>query len=147
MQANDIVKERLKLMRKTEGLTQDDFAELVGIPVGTCRNFEQNGTVSFAQLLKVFEHPRFARYLMWFFQGHSYPTIGQISPDIMQDIKTNLQKTTNHFDKYQEISDEQVKQHLGNYQTQQPSDFGIADKVLEDVMDAVKDSLGRHGIS
>lgn len=146
MNANDIVKERLKRMRKIEGLTQDDFADLVNIPVGTCRNFEQNGTASFAQLLKIFEQPRFARYLMWFFQGTSYPTIGQISPEIMEDIKLNLRKNQPDFDKYQEISDEQVKLQLDQYQTHQPAEFGIADKVLEDITNAVKESLEKHGI-
>ncbi len=146
MTSNDLVKERLKWMRKTEGLTQDEFANLVDIPVGTCRNVEQNGTVSFAQLHKIFQQPRFARYLIWFFQGNSYPSIGQISPDILQDIKQQLKKSNPDFNKYQEVTDEEVKQQLDNYQSHQPADFGIAQKVLEDITNAAKESLNRHGI-
>lgn len=39
-----------------------------------------------------------------------------------------------------------MKEQLDNYQSHQPADFGIAQKVLEDITKAAKESLNRHGI-
>jgi transcriptional regulator with XRE-family HTH domain len=146
MEANEIVRERLKLMRKTEGLTQDEFAELIDIAVGTVRNFEQIGTISFAQLQKIFAIPRFSRYFMWFFKGEIFPTIGQISPDILADIKTKLKSTKPDFNKSDEVSNDEVKEHCADYQTQAPMQTVSVDNVLEDVSKALKESLERNGI-
>lgn len=146
MNPNEIVKERMKLMRKTEGLNQDEFSELIDIAVGTVRNFEQLGTISFSQLHKIFEVPRFSRYFMWFFKGEIFPTIGQISPDIMAEIKAALKTTKPDFNKGDEISNDEVKKHCADYQTQTPTPTVSVDKVLEDVSKALKKSLEKNGI-
>lgn len=73
--------EKLKAIRKAEGMTQSDFAQLLGIGLGTIKNYEtgQKG-VGVAILDKVVNHPQFTKYTLWIMTGSIAPESGQISP-------------------------------------------------------------------
>ncbi|HBL7241544.1 TPA: helix-turn-helix transcriptional regulator [Serratia liquefaciens] len=78
--------EKLKAIRKSEGMTQSDFALAAGIGLGTIKNYEtgQKG-VGAAILDKVVNHPQFKKYTLWLMTGDVAPEIGQISPVLSPD--------------------------------------------------------------
>lgn len=65
--------ERLKEIRKNEGMTQPEMAALLAVPLGTLRNWEQGirepqGTA----LTKIAEH--WPQYALWLLTGHNGTT-------------------------------------------------------------------------
>lgn len=73
--------QKLKSIRKSEGLTQAAFAEITGVPLGTVKHYER-GQVSAG--LKVIEpviaNPRFQKYTLWLMTDQTAEESGQISP-------------------------------------------------------------------
>ncbi len=74
-------KERNK-RRITEGLEREDMAQLVDIPRGTIRNYEQGVREPKGEtLMKITNHERFKKYAFWLMTGDTLPESGQVSPD------------------------------------------------------------------
>ncbi|EOG6950230.1 helix-turn-helix domain-containing protein [Edwardsiella piscicida] len=78
--------EKLKAIRKAEGLTQKQFSEFTGIPFGTVRNYEAG---QFEVGLKVIDAvlavEHLEKYMMWLMTGKTKPEVGQISPALSLD--------------------------------------------------------------
>ncbi|CQJ09635.1 TPA: helix-turn-helix transcriptional regulator [Yersinia enterocolitica] len=78
--------EKVKAIRKAEGLSQVQFCEATGISISTVKKYETGllepggGT-----LMKITTHSQFKKYTMWLMTGDAAPEIGQVSPDLSPD--------------------------------------------------------------
>lgn len=78
--------EKLKAIRKAEGMTQKEFSELTGVPFGTIRNYEAGQfDVGLKVIDAVLEVERFEKYMMWLMKGKTQPGLGQIAPPLSPD--------------------------------------------------------------
>lgn len=80
--------EKLKQIRKAEGLTQPAFAKELGLGLSTVKNYEtgqKNAGLSIVD--KVTNHPRFEKYTMWLMTNTNKTSeaAGQISPSLSPD--------------------------------------------------------------
>lgn len=90
MEPADIFKEKLRTARKAERLTQEEMSGITGVPLGTLRNMEQRGYASYDQLRAILSADRMGRYAMWFMLDQTCPEMGQISPAMVEDLRTEL---------------------------------------------------------
>ncbi|MCU6182669.1 helix-turn-helix domain-containing protein [Citrobacter cronae] len=73
--------EKLKAIRKAEGLTQQQFAELIGISLGTIKNYESSQHEAKALTVeKVLEIEKLQKYTLWLMTDKTAPVAGQVSP-------------------------------------------------------------------
>lgn len=73
--------EKLKLMRESERLNRREMSELVDIPYGSMTGYElERMKMTLEVGMKIFNHPRFKKYMMWFMTGDTAPDSGQIAP-------------------------------------------------------------------
>lgn len=78
--------EKLKLIRVAEGLTQRQFIDLVGIGLGTIKNYETHQTIAGGVIVeRVLNVPRFQKYTLWLMTDQTAPAVGQISPFLSPD--------------------------------------------------------------
>jgi len=72
---------RVKLIRKAEGLTQVEFCKLTGLKVGTLTSYERGATKTIPsdQLLRITKHKRLFKYALWLVTGKTAPKCGQIA--------------------------------------------------------------------
>lgn len=88
--------EKLKELRKAEGLTQGGFSELIGIGLSTIKNYETGQKeVGLAVIDKIIKHPQFTKYALWLMTGNTAPESGQISPALSPDGQENISKNQN----------------------------------------------------
>lgn len=72
---------RVRTIRKAEGLTQTEFSELTGIAFNTIKNYEVKGReVTSKNLHIITNHPRFKKYTLWLMTGEVIIEAGQIAP-------------------------------------------------------------------
>lgn len=82
--------EKFRLIREAEGLTRQEFADVVGLPYGTVTNYESRGKqVTEGALMKVAKNPRFKKYAYWLSTDETMPEVGQISPALSPDGSEN----------------------------------------------------------
>ncbi|EFJ5826601.1 TPA: helix-turn-helix transcriptional regulator [Escherichia coli] len=75
--------EKIRLMRKAEGMTRKELAELIGVSYGSLTNYETKGVLTTETiLLKLTNHPRFQKYALWLMTGKTSEAAGQISPHL-----------------------------------------------------------------
>lgn len=75
------ITEKIKAIRKAEGLTQATFCEISKIPLSTLKNYEGGHTEpSVNNLLLITSNPRFKKYALWLTTGETAPEAGQIAP-------------------------------------------------------------------
>ncbi|NMX87156.1 helix-turn-helix transcriptional regulator [Pseudomonas sp. WS 5010] len=73
---------KMKAIRATEGLTQTEFCELLGISISSWKKYDAGITdMGLLPFLKVANHPRFKKYALWLVTGDVAPESGQISPE------------------------------------------------------------------
>lgn len=73
--------EKLKLMRESERLIRKDFARIVNIPYSSMTGYETERVKMTVEVaMKIFNHPQFKKYMMWFMTGEIAPEVGQIAP-------------------------------------------------------------------
>ncbi|HAJ5725095.1 TPA: helix-turn-helix transcriptional regulator [Escherichia coli] len=74
--------EKIRAIRDAEGLSRTQFFELTGIPAGTQKHYEMGRRegVGSEILLKITQHPRFAKYTLWLMTDKTAPQAGQIAP-------------------------------------------------------------------
>ncbi|EAW1477920.1 helix-turn-helix transcriptional regulator [Salmonella enterica] len=78
--------QKLREIRKAEGLTQQQFSDLTGISLSTIKNYERGQyDVGLKVLDAVFELERFEKYMMWLMKGVAKPELGQIAPALSPD--------------------------------------------------------------
>ncbi|MBS8646520.1 helix-turn-helix transcriptional regulator [Escherichia coli] len=78
--------EKLKAIRKAEGMTQKEFAKLTGVPFGTIRNYEAGQfDVGLKVIDAVLEVDRLEKYMLWLMKGKTNPGLGQIAPSLSLD--------------------------------------------------------------
>lgn len=78
--------EKLRLIRIAEGLTQRQFVDLVGIGLGTVKNYETHQTIAGGVVVeRVLNVPRFQKYTLWLMTDKTAPAAGQISPPLSPD--------------------------------------------------------------
>ncbi|ELM3527141.1 helix-turn-helix transcriptional regulator [Salmonella enterica] len=84
---------KIRLIREAEGLTREQFCDLLEIPVGTLRRYETEkiGSVGGDVLVKIVSHPQFFKYMNWLMTGKTNEPAGQISPSLSPDghVKTS----------------------------------------------------------
>ncbi|ARD63688.1 MULTISPECIES: helix-turn-helix domain-containing protein [Kosakonia] len=75
--------QKLKAIRKAEGLTQKKFCEISGIALSTLKNYEgEYKTPGLQVLLQVTNTPQFQKYTLWLMTDKTAPQAGQIAPAI-----------------------------------------------------------------
>lgn len=90
---------KIRAIRESEGLTREEFADILDIPVGTMRRYETGriDNIGGETLFKITNHPRFEKYTMWLMNGKTNEAAGQISPALSPDgqesISTSLKKS------------------------------------------------------
>lgn len=73
--------DRLKAIRATEGLTQIQLSELVGIPHSTLKKLETNRfSLGMDSIQKITAHPRFTKYTLWLITGSAASAAEQVCP-------------------------------------------------------------------
>lgn len=83
---SSVLSEKVKAIRKSEGVSQSEFCEITGISISTVKKYE-TGVIEpgGATLIKITSNPRFKKYAMWLMTGDIAPEIGQISPALSPD--------------------------------------------------------------
>ncbi|WP_343286231.1 MULTISPECIES: helix-turn-helix transcriptional regulator [Serratia] len=82
--------EKLRCIRKAEGLTQAAFAKEVGLALSSVRNYETgHREVGLSIIDKVINHPRFEKYMMWLMSDKTSEAAGQVSPALSPDGSNN----------------------------------------------------------
>ena len=72
---------KMKAIRSREGLTQNEFCELLGLSISTWKKYEAGITeMGLAPFLTVANHPRFKKYALWLATGETAPACDQVSP-------------------------------------------------------------------
>ncbi|EPK4610787.1 TPA: helix-turn-helix transcriptional regulator [Citrobacter freundii] len=78
--------QKLRQIRKAEGLTQSNFAEMVGIALSTVKNYESGQRdVGLAIIDTVLKHSRFEKYALWLMTDKTALAAGQIAPPLSPD--------------------------------------------------------------
>lgn len=78
--------EKIKSIRRAEGLSQSQFCELIDLSINTLKkyeggHFEPGGNA----LTKITQHPRFEKYTLWLMTDKTSEAAGQISPALSPD--------------------------------------------------------------
>ncbi|EKH8499479.1 helix-turn-helix transcriptional regulator [Salmonella enterica] len=77
---------KLKEIRKSEGLTQAEFADITGVNIGTIKNYESGKReVGLSVVDRVIKSRDFEKYTMWLMTGKTNEPAGQISPSLSPD--------------------------------------------------------------
>lgn len=86
---------KLRDIRIAEGITQANFAKMMGIGLGTVRNYESGQREAGMGIIdKVVNHPQFIKYTLWLMTNKTAPGAGQISPALSPDGQDN--KNSHH---------------------------------------------------
>lgn len=74
---------KIRLIRETEDLTRDQFAEMTNISARTLEGWETlKRKINAPDIQKITQHPQFAKYTLWLMNDMTAPEIGQISPEV-----------------------------------------------------------------
>ena len=65
------IKEKIKRLRSFHGLTQEQFADRLGIPLGTVRNMERKTDPSWSQFQQIVADAEFAKFTNWLINDES----------------------------------------------------------------------------
>lgn len=86
------IEQKLRRIRKSEGLTQIDFSRLSGIALSTVKNYERDGQrVGLSIINKITNHPRFKKYTLWLMTGDLTASTVQIAPRFLSGAKDDDQ--------------------------------------------------------
>ncbi|HBC7417590.1 TPA: helix-turn-helix transcriptional regulator [Serratia marcescens] len=78
--------QKLREIRKAEGLTQAEFSKMLSIALSTVKNYERGGQeVGLSVVDKVANHSRFKKYTTWLMNGDTNEAAGQVSPSLSPD--------------------------------------------------------------
>ncbi|HGJ5857398.1 helix-turn-helix domain-containing protein [Arsenophonus nasoniae] len=91
---------KLLAIRKAEGLTQQKFADLTGLSVGSVKIYESGHRPARAEIMeKVIRVKQFEKYLMWLTINKVAPEAGQIEPAFSLDgsVKSKTKRKVQSF--------------------------------------------------
>ncbi|EBN8268526.1 helix-turn-helix transcriptional regulator [Salmonella enterica] len=75
------ISQKIRVMRKSEDLTQREFADIIGISYSALTSYEYGRNLPGLEItIKLFKHPRFRKYRDWFLFDETEPKAGQIVP-------------------------------------------------------------------
>ncbi|HAK8203890.1 TPA: helix-turn-helix transcriptional regulator [Salmonella enterica] len=78
--------QKLRQIRKAEGLTQKQFAELTGLSITTVKSYEGSKQPARAKIVEtVLQVDMFEKYMFWLMKDKTLPAAGQISPALSLD--------------------------------------------------------------
>ncbi|EAA9053086.1 helix-turn-helix domain-containing protein [Salmonella enterica] len=78
--------QKLRQIRKAEGLTQKQFAELTGLSITTVKSYESSQQPARAKVVEaVLQVDLFEKYMFWLMKDKTLPSAGQISPALSLD--------------------------------------------------------------
>ncbi|EBS0893955.1 XRE family transcriptional regulator [Salmonella enterica subsp. enterica serovar Abaetetuba] len=73
--------EKLKAIRKAEGLSQSQFSQLIDLPLPTVKKYESESySPSIQNMMKITKHPQFKKYTLWLMTDETAPEAGQVAP-------------------------------------------------------------------
>lgn len=73
--------QKLRAIRKAEGLTQSKFCEISGVALGTVKNYEGGHQEPGIQVvMQVTNSKAFEKYTLWLMTDKTAPQAGQIAP-------------------------------------------------------------------
>ena len=83
------LRDKLKLLRKMEGVSQQELCNLTGVPQSTLANIEKgrNKTIGVDVLSKIVSHPRFLPYAMWLLVDDLTEEQAQATLDYLRTLK------------------------------------------------------------
>lgn len=77
---------KLRQIRKAEGLTQKAFAELTGLAIGTIKSYEANHQSARSEIAeRVIGVAQLEKYTLWLMTDKTAPSAGQIAPLLSPD--------------------------------------------------------------
>lgn len=77
---------KIQLIRKAEGISRTQLAEMTGISYNTLTNYEVKGIqMTEGNLMLFTQNPRFEKYTLWLMTGKTAPAAGQIAPSLSPD--------------------------------------------------------------
>lgn len=77
---------KLRQIRKAEGLTQKQFADITGLSLAAIRNYESGQKSARAKIVEtVLQVDRFEKYMLWLLKDKTLPAAGQIAPALSLD--------------------------------------------------------------
>ena len=75
------IPQKIRVMRKSEDLTQREFADMSGISYSALTSYEYGRNLPGLEItIKLFKHPRFSKYRDWFLFDEVEPKAGQVVP-------------------------------------------------------------------
>ncbi|WP_339057537.1 helix-turn-helix transcriptional regulator [Candidatus Regiella endosymbiont of Tuberolachnus salignus] len=78
---SSVLGEKLIIIRESERINRRQLSDLVGIPYGTLTYYETGRSTPPTDVaMKIFSHPQFLKYTLWFMTGKTAPEFGQIAP-------------------------------------------------------------------
>ncbi|WP_410743154.1 helix-turn-helix transcriptional regulator [Citrobacter freundii] len=78
--------DKLRQIRKAEGLTQAVFAQQTGVSHSTIKSYESGHQSARAETVeKVISTQLFEKYTLWLMTGKTAPAAGQIAPSLSPD--------------------------------------------------------------
>lgn len=83
---------KLREIREAEGLTREDVADLLKIPLPTMKRYETGriDNVGSETLTKYTQHERFKKYTLWLMTGECNENSGQVSPALSPDMQNSI---------------------------------------------------------
>ncbi|ATW33295.1 helix-turn-helix domain-containing protein [Candidatus Williamhamiltonella defendens] len=107
---------KLKAVRLNEGMTQIEFAHVLGIGLGTIKNYESGiRGVGLVILDKVTNHPKFSKYTLWLMTNSTAVEYGQIALDL-PEIKADKVKKDGKLSRQTEEVVDQISSQKPNMQ-------------------------------
>ncbi|MBQ4836805.1 helix-turn-helix transcriptional regulator [Pseudoalteromonas luteoviolacea] len=119
---------RLKTLRQHFGFSQANFAQLIEVPMGTYRRYEDDRDTPFSVVEKVINRPEFKPYGYWLTTGETQPSVGNIAPG--DEIDTHSELSEEEFEK--EFIDKSVGMilmfcHMGWFHVNKEKNIDIDD--------------------
>lgn len=73
--------EKLRLLRKSEGLTQQEFSDITGLGLSTIKKYETGQKIAgIASVERVINVDQYKKYTMWILLDEVSPASGQVAP-------------------------------------------------------------------
>lgn len=73
--------QKIRLIRKSEMMTRQQFAEASGIPLGTLDHYEGGRSIPSMEVAqRILMIPQLTKYTLWLMTGQIAPESGQIAP-------------------------------------------------------------------
>lgn len=88
--------QKLRAVRKAEGITQAALSDMAGVRLTSIKNYETGSEVGLRVFERILEVERFQKYTLWLMIGKTSEAAGQIAPALSHSgrEKTDLHQLT-----------------------------------------------------